>query len=153
MFFDNKGLILVTLLNLTACASQYAPLTTSSKYAGGYQQWLLKSEPVSEIGDAEAQTKTKTSTSTSTSTSGQGQSNPLISARYLLRYQGTTSDTKAHITGYWQQRANELCPNGYKVESHQQTIVHGIVRSPVNGRMENLGTLQPIDKGVILCLN
>jgi hypothetical protein len=141
IFFDNKGLLLLASLSLTACASQYAPLTTSSKYAGGYQDRLLNAAPVSEIDGAEGKTN------------GQRKSKPLTPMRYLLKYQGTTSDTKERITDYWHQRASELCPNGYKVESHQQTIVHGIVRSPVNGRLENLGTQQPIDKGIIQCLN
>lgn len=73
--------------------------------------------------------------------------------KHASGYQGTTSDTKAHITGYWQQRAHELCPKGYSVESHKQTIVYGTIRSPVNGMMVNLGTVQPIDKGIIQCLD
>ena len=42
---------------------------------------------------------------------------------------------------------------GYRVESHHQTIVYGTIRSPVNGMMVNLGTQQPIDKGIIQCLD
>ena len=128
----SKNIVVVLiLLILTACASQYVPLTSSSKHASGYQDLLLN-EPTPQ-----AQTK----------------NNHPRPARYLLTYQGTTSDTKERITGYWHQRANELCPKGYKIESHKQTIVYGTIRSPVNGMMVNLGTQQPIDKGVIQCLN
>jgi hypothetical protein len=134
-----RGLITVTLLSLTACASQYAPLTSSSKHSGGYQEWLLNEAVVNSENKGRIDE--------------QNESEPLTSMRYLLRYQGTTSDTKEHISSFWQQRANELCPNGYKVESHRQTIVYGTIRSPVNGRMENLGTQQPIERGVVQCLN
>ena len=124
----NKGALLVLiLLTLTACASQYTPLTNTSKYASGYQEQLLNAQSRNE--------------------------NLPNQARYLLTYQGTTSDTKELITGYWQKRAKELCPKGYKVESHHQTIVYDTIRSPVNGMMVNLGTVQPIDKGIIQCLN
>jgi hypothetical protein len=135
---DKKNLLLMlTLLSLTACASQYAPLTSNSKYAGGYQELLLdekllNDEVIKSLPDKKIQPTPK---------------------RYLLTYQGTTSDTKERISGFWQQRASELCPKGYKVESHHQTIVYGTIRSPVNGRMENLGTQQPIERGVIQCLN
>ena len=128
---NKKGLMLLIVLSLTACASQYMPLTSTSIHASGYQELLLNEHP--------PQTQTK--------------NNQPRLARYLLTYQGTTSDTKAHITGYWRQRAHELCPKGYNVESHHQTIVYGTIRSPVNGMMVNLGTTQPIDKGIIQCLN
>jgi hypothetical protein len=139
MIFINKKslLLLLTILSLTACASQYAPLTTNSKYAGGYQELLLdemlhNNETLTNYPSKNSQPTPK---------------------RYLLTYQGTTSDTKERISGFWQQRANELCPNGYNVESHLQTILYGTIRSPVNGRMENLGTQQPIDKGIIQYLD
>ena len=132
IFVDKKSLLLMlTLLSLTACASQYAPLTANSKYAGGYQELLLD-EGVTNSADKSSDVTLK---------------------RYLLTYQGTTSDTSERISGFWKKRANELCPKGYKVESHHQTIVYGTIRSPVNGRMENLGTQQPIERGVIQCLN
>ena len=35
---------------------------------------------------------------------------------------------------------------------HKQTMVYGTIRSPVNGMMVNLGTVQPIDKGIIQCI-
>ena len=124
----NKGALLVLiLLTLTACASQYAPLTNTSKYASGYQEQLLNAQSSNE--------------------------NLPNQARYLLTYQGTTSDNKERITAFWQQRASELCPKGYNVVNHHQTIVYGTIRSPVNGMMVNLGTVQPIDKGIIQCLN
>ncbi len=119
------------LLSLTACASQYAPLTSNSKFAGGYQELLLEERL---LNDADKDSDVRLEL-------------------YLLTYQGTTSDTKERISGFWQQRASELCPKGYNVESHHQTIVYGTIRSPVNGRMENLGTQQPIERGVIQCLN
>jgi len=105
------------------------PLTSTSKHASGYQELLLNEHTAKE------QAKTNQP------------------KRYLLTYQGTTSDTKAHITGYWQQRAHELCPKGYNVESYHQTMVYGTIRSPVNGMMVNLGTVQPIDKGIIQCID
>lgn len=125
MLTNKQFLMLTALLSLTACASQYAPLATHSKHAGGYQELLLEN-------------------------TAQDNSQPSLK-RYLLIYQGTTSDTPERIKSFWQQRANELCPKGYKVESHRQTIVYGTIRSPVNGRMENLGTQQPIDRGIIQC--
>lgn len=125
------------LLSLTACASQYAPLTTNSKYAGGYQELLLEDRILTD----------------ETTKSLPDKKPDVTLERYLLTYQGTTSDTKERISGFWQKRANELCPKGYKVESHHRTIVYGTIRSLVNGRMENLGTQQPIERGVIQCLN
>jgi hypothetical protein len=137
MIMNKRGFIAVVLLSLTACASQYAPLTTNSKHAGGYQELLLDERLHNDDETKNYQRKNSQPTP----------------KRYLLTYQGTTSDTKERISGFWKKRANELCPKGYKVESHHQTIVYGTIRSPVNGRMENLGTQQPIERGVIQCLN
>lgn len=135
MVLNKQALMLLALLSLTACASQYAPLTTNSKHAGGYQALLLEDELINDEASKDYPNENQ----------------PRL-ARYLLTYQGTTSDTTARITHFWHQRANELCPNGYKVESHKQTIVYGTIRSPVNGMMVNLGTEQPIDRGIIQCI-
>ncbi len=146
ILFDDKVLLFFASLALTACSSKYAPLTNSSKHTGGYQEWLLKGESTSEIVDID-------SNHAETKTNEQHKSAQLTPVRYWLRYQGTSRDTKARITQYWHQRASELCPNGYRVEEHQQTLIQGFVESPVNGRLEKLVTFQPIDNGIIQCVN
>lgn len=122
------ALILLFFLMLTACASPYAPLITHSKHAGGYQEELLNPSAADSTIDTSINHK-----------------------RYLLTYQGTTSDTNHYITHLWNKRANELCPSGYNIEVHRQIIIHGTVRLPVNGLMVTLGTQAPVDKGIIQC--
>gem|GEM_PF-1132386 len=70
---------------------------------------------------------------------------------YLLTYEGKSGDPKSVITEYWHQRAKELCVDGYDVIRHHQGVIHGSIRTPVNGLMVTLGTQTPIDKGEIRC--
>jgi len=147
ILFDNKILLLVASLALTACSSKYAPLTGHSKHAGGYQEWQLTEKPLINTTEKSAKVKRKKQAIDTV------QNNSQNSARYLLRYQGTSRDSKARITGYWHQRATELCPIGYKVAEHKQSLVQGFVESPINGRLEKLVTFQPIDNGIIQCVN
>jgi hypothetical protein len=72
-----------------------------------------------------------------------------IGERHLLTYYGDGDKAQNFID--WQQRANELCANGYKVIQHEKNVFYGSIRSPVNGMMVTLGTQQPIDRGVIQC--
>jgi hypothetical protein len=133
----NHVLMLLMAFSLTACASQYGRLTSPSKYASGYQEKLLTEELLDD----------------KTTKNGPNKYKHTRPVRYSLTYQGTTSDTSERITAFWHQRANELCTEGYNVESHYQSIVYDTIRSPVNGRMENLGTQQPIERGVIQCFS
>ncbi len=139
MLLTKRAVVIIAALTLTACSSQYAALSNTAKPAAGYQERLLNQQSPSN-----AQNQTH----------GQHQQDNAAApnARYALTYQGTTSDSKARITEFWHKRAHELCPHGYLVESHKQTIIRGTVRSPVNGILVNLGTQQPIDKGIIECL-
>ncbi len=68
---------------------------------------------------------------------------------YLLTYHGDGGKEQNFIN--WLQRADELCPNGYRVIQHETDVFYGSVRSPVNGMMATLGTQQPIDRGMIQC--
>jgi len=74
-----------------------------------------------------------------------------IHPRYLLIYKGKSGDQNSIITQYWHQRAKELCINGYDVIRHHQGVIHGSMRTPVNGLMVTVGTQTPIDKGEIRC--
>ena len=131
--------VIIAALTLPACSSQYVALSNTAKPAAGYQEKLLSQQSPST---PQNQTYGK----------NQQDNAAVPNARYALTYQGTTSDSKARITEFWHKRAHELCPHGYLVESHKQTIIRGNVRSQVNGIMVNLGTQQPIDKGIIECL-
>lgn len=119
--FNKKLFIICLFFNITACTSQYAPLIKPSNHKSGYTEQLLTNESNNEA------------------------------VRYLLTYQGTVNDSEKRITTFWHQRAKELCPQGYNVEYHKQTIVHGSIRSPINGIMVTLGTLKPLDSGIIEC--
>jgi hypothetical protein len=139
MLLTKSAAVIIAALTLTACSSQYAALTNAAKPAAGYQEKLLSQQSPST---AQNQTYGK----------NQQDNAAAPNARYALIYHGTTSDSKARITEFWHNRAHKLCTHGYLVESHKQTIIRGTVRSPVNGIMVNLGTQQPIDKGIIECL-
>jgi hypothetical protein len=69
--------------------------------------------------------------------------------RYLLIYHGDGTKEQNYL--FWQQRANELCLNGYEVIHHKKDILHSSFKSPVNGVMVTLGRQQPVDRGVIQC--
>ena len=74
-----------------------------------------------------------------------------LPARYLLSYQGGNMDGKQLVTDFWQRRAGELCPNGYKIVQHEQHIHHGKVRVPINGIMQDIPTQKMVDRGEIEC--
>ena len=70
---------------------------------------------------------------------------------YALRYQGRSSDTPALITQYWHQRAEALCPQGYQVLSHHQSIKEEPFKSPVNNMMMRFYRKIPSTHGKIVC--
>ena len=68
-----------------------------------------------------------------------------------LRYQGNTNQTLAVISNFWQRRANELCINGFTIIYKKEHIIHGFIRTPVNGLMVTLGTQKPLITALIKC--
>ena len=145
MLTNRIFLTLIIVLSLVACSSKYAPLNENREHSGGYKEQLLNGN----------NTANETSTANNNDNANTGSVNTnteSVVARYYLTYRGTTRDSNAYITGLWHQRAKELCPKGYKVENHKQSIIYGTIKSPVNGRLETLGTQKPVDGGIIQCL-
>ncbi len=75
----------------------------------------------------------------------------LTDGTILLHYYGNSYATDALIKKYWQQRADELCPQGYTEIEFSTFKEHGTLRSPVMGRMTTLGTVKIHGKGKINC--
>ena len=70
---------------------------------------------------------------------------------FLLKYEGTTRQNFELIETYWQQRAQELCPNGYTTTGKRQEKKRGTIETPVNGILVNVGTWTPVVVGTIQC--
>jgi hypothetical protein len=69
----------------------------------------------------------------------------------VLYYYGNSQATAAIIKQHWQQRAGELCPQGYNEIELSTFKEFGTMRSPVMGRMETLGTVKIHGKGKLRC--
>lgn len=72
-------------------------------------------------------------------------------ARFMLVYHGSINAERKLNTQYWHQRANELCPQGYRVLDHSQYIVEGVMQSKTSGNMVALAERSPVDDGEIIC--
>jgi len=75
----------------------------------------------------------------------------LTDGTILLYYYGNSYATDVLIKKYWQQRADELCPQGYTEIEFLTFKEYGTLRSPVMGRMTTLGTIKIHGKGKIDC--
>ena len=74
------------------------------------------------------------------------------SADYFeLIYQGKAGDSADANRKHWQKRADELCPNGYRVVNYQQSMASVALQSNDTGNMYTLAKQRPIAKGEIAC--